>query len=92
MKWILDRIRRLIAAYLQKPAWGYEPFVPAEPTALLASIKPGDILVIEGHNRISGIIEYLTRRRVLCGALRGSNCGNGESSRSAFGTGRVQPK
>jgi len=61
MKWILDRIGRLIAAYLQKPAWGYDPFVPAEPTALRASIKPGDILLIEGHNRISGIIEYLTR-------------------------------
>lgn len=61
MKWILDRIGRLIAAYLQKPAWGYDPFVPAEPTALRASMKPGDILLIEGHNRISGIIEYLTR-------------------------------
>jgi len=58
---MLDRIGRLIAAYLQKPASGYEPFTPADPTALKASIKPGDILLIEGHNRISGIIKYLTQ-------------------------------
>src|ERR1700676_4874126 len=61
MKWILDRIGRLIAAYLQKPASGYEPFTPPAPTELRASINPGDILLIEGHNRISGIIKYLTQ-------------------------------
>ena len=61
MKWILDRIGRLIAAYLQKPASGYEPFTPPAPTDLRASIRPGDILLIEGHNRISGIIKYLTQ-------------------------------
>jgi hypothetical protein len=61
MKWILDRIGRLIAAYLQKPAAGYEPFTPAAPAALRACIKPGDILLIEGRNHISGIIKYLTQ-------------------------------
>jgi len=61
MKWLLDRIGRLIAAYLQRPAAGYEPFTPANPAALRACIKPGDILLIEGRNHISGIIKYLTR-------------------------------
>lgn len=61
MKWILDRLGRLIAAYLQKPASGYEPFTPADPNALRSCIKPGDILLIEGNNRISGIIKYLTQ-------------------------------
>jgi hypothetical protein len=61
MKWLLDRIGNLIAAYLQRPAAGYEPFTPPDPAALLACIKPGDILLIEGHNHISGIIKYLTR-------------------------------
>jgi hypothetical protein len=36
MKWILDRLGRLIAAYLQRPAPGYEPFTPADPSALQA--------------------------------------------------------
>jgi N utilization substance protein A len=31
MKWMLDRIGRLIAAYSQKPASGYEPITPADP-------------------------------------------------------------
>ena len=61
MRWILDRIGRLIATYLQSPASGYEPFTPADHGALRASIKPGDILLIEGRNRISGIIRYLTQ-------------------------------
>jgi hypothetical protein len=43
MKSILDRVGRLIAAYLQKPAKGYQPFTPAKPTVLQASTKPGDI-------------------------------------------------
>ena len=61
MKWILEYIGRLIAAYLQKPAAGYEPFTPTDPAALRAYIKPGDILLIEGRNHISGIIKYLTQ-------------------------------
>jgi hypothetical protein len=42
MKWMLDRIRRLIAAYLQKPAPGYEPITPADPhqTDLVPSFEP----------------------------------------------------
>jgi hypothetical protein len=31
MKWLLDRIGRLFAAYSQKPASGYEPIIPADP-------------------------------------------------------------
>lgn len=58
---MLDRIGRLIAAYLQKPTPGYEPFTPPDPKALRATIKPGDILLIEGHNRISAFIKYLTQ-------------------------------
>ena len=61
MKSILNPIGHLIAAYLQKPAWGYEPLTPSEATGLRVSVKPGDILLIEGYSRIAGIIEYLTR-------------------------------
>lgn|SRR5678816_689661 len=61
MKWILDLLGRLIAAYLQQPSSSYEPFTPADPKALQACIRPGDILLIEGNNRISGIIKYLTQ-------------------------------
>ena len=42
MKWMLDRIGRLIAAYSQKPTSGYEPITPADPhqTDLVPSSAP----------------------------------------------------
>jgi N utilization substance protein A len=42
MKLMFDRIRRLIAAYLQKRASGYEPITPADPhqTDLVPSSEP----------------------------------------------------
>jgi len=61
MTWMLDRVGRVIAGYLQRPAAGYEPFTPADPDALRGCIEPADILLVEGHNHISGIIKYLTQ-------------------------------
>jgi hypothetical protein len=58
---MMDRAEHLVAAYLQKPVSGYEPTAAAEPTGLRNAIKLGDVLLIEGHSRISGIIKYLTQ-------------------------------
>src|SRR4051812_34823398 len=57
----LDRFGQLIARYLQKPVTGYEPFTPSDPNALTASLRPGDVLLIEGNSRVSGVIKYLTQ-------------------------------
>jgi hypothetical protein len=57
---LLDGIGRLIARYLQKPVHGYEPFTPSDPDALRQSLEPGDVLLVEGNNNISGVIKYLT--------------------------------
>jgi len=56
-----DRVGRLLARYLEKPVEGYEPFTPSDPDALRASLKPGDVLLVEGNNHISGVIKYLTQ-------------------------------
>ena len=42
MKWLLDRIGHLIAAFSQKPASSYEPITPADPhqTNLVPSSEP----------------------------------------------------
>jgi hypothetical protein len=61
MNRLLGRVVHLIATYLQKPASGYEPFTPRDPIELRKSIKPGDVLLVEGHNHISGMIKYLTQ-------------------------------
>jgi hypothetical protein len=58
---MLDGIGRLIARYLDRPVLGYEPFTPSEPDALRGSLQPGDVLLVEGNNHISGVIKYLTQ-------------------------------
>src|SRR5579885_870598 len=57
---LFESIGRRIAAYLQRPVSGYEPFTPADPAALRACIRPADILLVEGRSHIAGVIKYLT--------------------------------
>ncbi|MGE0060500.1 MAG: YiiX/YebB-like N1pC/P60 family cysteine hydrolase [Xanthobacteraceae bacterium] len=61
MGWALDGIGQLIARYLEKPEAGYEPFTPSEADALREILRPGDVLLVEGNNHISGVIKYLTQ-------------------------------
>jgi len=58
---MLDTIGKLIAGYLEKEVPGYEPFTPSDPEYLRSVIEPGDVLLVEGNNRLSGIIKYLTQ-------------------------------
>jgi len=58
---VLDHIGKLLAGYLQKEVPGYEPFTPSDPESLRKDMQPGDVLLVEGNNRISGIIKYLTQ-------------------------------
>ena len=58
---MLDTVGKLIAKYLQKEVPGYEPFTPSDPERLHDIIKEGDVLLVEGNNRVSGIIKYLTQ-------------------------------
>jgi hypothetical protein len=58
---VLDTVGQLLAGYLQKEVPGYEPFTPSDPEHLRGIIQPGDVLLVEGNNRISGIIKYLTQ-------------------------------
>ena len=50
-----------ISRYLEKPVRGYEPFTPSDPAVLRQSLEPGDVLLVEGNSRISGVIKYLTQ-------------------------------
>src|SRR5258708_14578142 len=58
---MLDNIARAIAHYLERPVQGYEPFTPSDPSALRQSLKPGDVLLVEGNSHISRVIKYLTQ-------------------------------
>jgi hypothetical protein len=61
MNWVLSGLGQRIAAYLERAEQGYEPFTPSNPDALRATLRPGDVLLVEGNNRISGVIKYLTQ-------------------------------
>ena len=61
MGWMVDRAGRILARYLEEPERGYEPFTPSDQDSLRAALRPGDVLLVEGNNHISGVIKYLTQ-------------------------------
>jgi hypothetical protein len=58
---VIDTVGKWIAGYLQKEVPGYEPFTPSDPEHLRSVMQDGDVLLVEGNNRVSGIIKYLTQ-------------------------------
>jgi hypothetical protein len=58
---LFDRVGDVIARYLETPESDYQPCTLAESAAMRASLKPGDVLLVEGANSISCIIKYLTQ-------------------------------
>jgi hypothetical protein len=80
---VLDKIGKLIALHLQKRSPGFEPYTPSDPTSLRSVIEPGDVLLVEGDNRISAIIKYLTQSTwshsaLFVGPIDGANEPDGE--------------
>lgn len=55
--WIGNRI----ALYLQKPSSEGPHLATCRPEALMATIRKGDVLLVDGTNRISTAIKYLTQ-------------------------------
>lgn len=58
---LLERIGQLIAERLRQPSSGYEPFTPSDIDTLCSVLKPGDVLLIEGNQKLSAGIKYLTQ-------------------------------
>lgn len=61
MNTFLDHLGRFVASYLEKHTSGYEPYTPSDPKTLSRTLRPGDILLIEGNQKISAAIKYLTQ-------------------------------
>ncbi|QPC86499.1 lipo-like protein [Mesorhizobium sp. NBSH29] len=58
---LLDRLGGWIASRLQTESSGYQPYTPSDPATLRRTLEPGDILLIEGNQRVSAAIKYLTQ-------------------------------
>ncbi len=50
-----------ILQYLSQPTGRYAPFFAPDPAVIRKALQPGDILLVEGNNRLSAIIKYLTQ-------------------------------
>ena len=49
------------ARYLQKTSHKYEPFSVSDPAILHSILRPADVLLVEGNQRVSVAIKYLTQ-------------------------------
>jgi hypothetical protein len=52
---------KALARYLAKPDPLYRPLAILDPDKLIAALRPGDVLLVEGNTRISTAIKYLTQ-------------------------------
>jgi cell wall-associated NlpC family hydrolase len=61
MRSVTRFLSQIIIRYIEKPVLNYQAhqFVPL--TDLRASLQPGDVLLVEGNQRISTAIKYLTQ-------------------------------
>ena len=52
---------KALARYLSSPVRGFRPVATTDIEALRRSLRPGDVLLVEGNTRISTAIKYLTQ-------------------------------
>ncbi|MBL4695421.1 MAG: lipo-like protein [Rhizobiaceae bacterium] len=58
---ILDKIGSKLAKMLAIESSGYQPYTPSDHETLCKTLKPGDVLLVEGNQHISAAIKYLTQ-------------------------------
>lgn len=58
---LLDRFGRFLAGRLQSESSGYQPYTPSDPDTLRRILRAGDILLVEGNQKMSAAIKYLTQ-------------------------------
>ena len=57
----LDRAGRWLSHFLARESTGYRPYTPSDPETLRATLQPGDVLLVEGNQRLSAAIKYLSQ-------------------------------
>lgn len=57
MEWLTDRLVKILV----KEHRGYVQRFPNDPAKLRAALQPGDVVLVEGSQRISEVIKYLTQ-------------------------------
>ena len=58
---ISSSIGKAVARYLSRPVANYRPLTTSPPSQLACTLRPADVLLVEGNTRISNAIKYLTQ-------------------------------
>jgi hypothetical protein len=59
---LLDKVGELVARQLSRTTSGYEPYAAARPELVAMTIRPADVLLVEGaRSKINSAIRYLTQ-------------------------------
>ena len=61
MKAAFDALGLRVAAYLLAPRRPGALMATVRPERLAEVLRPGDVLLVEGHTRVSGPIKYMTQ-------------------------------
>ena len=59
--WLCRMLGKWLVRYLEGPVRCYTSFSVSEPTILRRVLRPGDVLLVEGRERISVAVKYLTQ-------------------------------
>ena len=59
-KWLRNWLTARLTDFLNRPVGWYEQHHPNDLALLRRNIRKGDVLLVEGHLRVSAIIKYLT--------------------------------
>jgi hypothetical protein len=58
---VRDRITELLSGYLAEPLAHYELRCRNDADLMMAAVQKGDVLLVEGDQRVSAVIKYLTQ-------------------------------
>ena len=61
MAWINEKLSNALIRFLSGKIKEYEPFSVTSGDILRATLKPGDVLLVEGNQRFSVAVKYLTQ-------------------------------
>jgi hypothetical protein len=61
VNWFKQKITALLVRYLTGKVRNYEPFAISTPESLAAVLQVGDVILVEGNQRFSTAVKYLTQ-------------------------------
>ncbi len=61
MNWAKQKLTGFLVSYLTKPVRNYRHFAVSRPDVLESVLQPADVILVEGNQRFSTAVKYLTQ-------------------------------